>query len=258
MKATHRRAFAWSLNLLMPGLGHIFLREFVFGLFVFLITLLGTVTWVALMILHLPSWSEAVLLGLPLLFYLFTFVDINRTIRRMSRKPLHSRGAVAALLIVGLANFAVSPGGAGNLMWLNRPEIIVLDDNSLAPRYSKNDLLLVGSLGYYINVAVVDHPIMHTLPSRLDIIRYHDDDDLKTGIVLGLPGEEVEVITGVLIVNGIMYEGLRPTGIPMTGDLPLTLIERRSILVGEFRLGRLARAQQIELMQVAGKVVQPW
>lgn len=259
MNVARRRAFAWILNLLAPGLGHVFLREYVFGLFVFLITLLGVITCVALTILRLPTWSEVILLGLPTLFYLFTFVDISRTVKRVPGRDYDSRRATAVLLVVGLAYFGFAPSGVGNLVWRNRPELFVLHDSTLAPRHSQGDLVLVNSLEYYVDVAVVDHPIMHAIPSRLDIIRHRDDDgNAETGVVLGLPGEEVEVITGVLIVNGVIYEGLSPTGMRMTGDLPLTLVESRSILVVEFRLGRVVRAKQIELTQVRGKVVQPW
>lgn len=259
MNVARRRAIAWILNLLAPGLGYVFLREYVFGLFVFLITLLGVITCVALMILRLPTWSEIVLLGLPTLFYLFTFVDINRTVKRVPRRPNDSLRAAVVLLLVGLAYFSFAPSGIGNLVWRNRPEFFVLHDSTLAPRYSQGDLVLVNSLEYYVDVAVVDHPIMHAMPSRLDIIRYRDDDgNAETGVVLGLPGEEVEVITGVLIVNGVIYEGLSPTGMRMTGDLPLTQVGSRSILVAEFRLGSLVRAKQVELTQIRGKVVQPW
>jgi hypothetical protein len=227
-------------------------------LFIFLITLLGVVTWVALMILHLPAWSEAILIGLPLLFYLFTFVDLGRTAGRLQRRPFDSYRAITLLLAVGLAYFLFAPSGAGNLIWQNRPSFFTLEDSSLAPRYSRGSLLLSNSLEYYVDLAVVKHPIMHTLPSRLDIVSYEEDGEEPTGVVLGLPGEEVEVIAGTLIVNGLIFEGLSPTGTPMTGDLPLTLVGSRSILIADFQLGHLVRAHEIDLTRIEGKVTQLW
>jgi hypothetical protein len=81
MQFHKRLIFAWMLNLLLPGLGHFYWREYAFGLFVFLVMLLASVLYVASFFVPMPGAVTWLVLGLPIMFYGFTFVDLARTAR---------------------------------------------------------------------------------------------------------------------------------------------------------------------------------
>jgi len=67
------RFIPYLLHLLLPGLGHVLAKEYVFGLFVFLVTLLAVVLFFVSFLVAMPPLAEFVLLGLPVIFYVFTF-----------------------------------------------------------------------------------------------------------------------------------------------------------------------------------------
>ena len=93
MKNRKSPVFAIVLNLLLPGLGHIYWGEFLFGVFVFLIMLISVILFFVSFFLSLSLVPKIILLATPLLFYLFTFVDLVKVVRRRPapRRPGYAR-----------------------------------------------------------------------------------------------------------------------------------------------------------------------
>ena len=75
-------SFAALLNLLLPGLGHSYWRDYTFGLFIFLILLVAATLFFVSFLVTLPVLVKIILFGLPTLFYIFSFLDLARTLRR--------------------------------------------------------------------------------------------------------------------------------------------------------------------------------
>ena len=61
--------FSSLLHLLLPGLGHVFWREYAFGLFVFLVMLIAAVLFFVSFLVTIPVLVKVLLLGLPLVFF---------------------------------------------------------------------------------------------------------------------------------------------------------------------------------------------
>lgn len=255
MNTSRRLLMAWLTNLLMPGLGHVCFREITFGLFVYLITLMGIVLFVASFFVDLASWSLWILLGLPLLFYGFTFVDLMRTVRKpSSKRPVSVRRIIVALLF-GLLYQIFSPTTVTNLLWRNRPDVQRLEHTQLSPRFSPGDLLVINPLAYRLSFVVFDQPILHRLPDRYDLVQFESRTGTRfVGGVIGLPGEVVEMIDGVIIVDGGFAGESMMLGVPLVGDCPLTAVNEYSILVATFRLGRIDRVEQVPLDRLVGRV----
>ncbi len=245
---------ALLLNVLVPGLGHILWREYLFGIFVFLVCLLAVIIAVVSYFLPLSDLAVTVLLGLPVVFYVFTFFDLARSIRRLRLRVVVTRQRVIICLVIGLAYQLLSPTSPGNFALRNSPEFFQVSDNSLAPVLSKGDLAKASRLDYTINVAFAGHPIFHEIPSRFDIVRYTDDQGVKqTGLIIGLPNEEISIVDGQLYSNRTPLVADRPP-VPISGDWPLTSAGRMSILVAEVYLGTVREVHEIPLLKVSGKV----
>ena len=73
-------AFAFLLNLLMPGLGHGFWREYAFAVFVLLVMMLSAILALVSFLLSLSLPVKALMYGLPMLYFAFTFVDLRRVV----------------------------------------------------------------------------------------------------------------------------------------------------------------------------------
>ena len=123
MQLKRNLIIAWLLNLLLPGLGHFYYKEFSFGLFIYLITLLASVLFVAMFFVPLPWYAELLIFWLPILFYLFTFVDLTRTAKLKRTNFNRSRRGLVLFLVVGLGYQILAPPAAINFGWRNRPEI---------------------------------------------------------------------------------------------------------------------------------------
>ncbi len=110
-------------------------------------------------------------------------------------------------------------------------------------------------LSYLVRLMIVKKPILHSLPRRYDLVRFTDSDNRRhTGVVIGLPNEEVQVVGGVVIVNGVPDLGEAPGGIILTGDCELTRVEGYSILVATLKLGRIEQVYHVSFASLIGKV----
>jgi hypothetical protein len=245
----------WLLNLLIPGLGHIFVREYSFGLFIYLVTLIGVVLFAASFFIELSGWALLLLFGLPVTFYAFTFVDLARTVRARQTTIARSRRGWYWFLVIGLAYQLLAPTAVVNLAWRNRPEVFLHDTPRLSPRYAVGTWLKASPLAYRLEIATVSKPIMHDLPDRYDLVRFETSDgERAVGAVLGLPGEQVEIISGVVVVNGLTDYNAAPLGTPLAGDCPLTRVGEFSILVAIFNIGRVEQVLEVPLGRVTGKI----
>lgn len=255
MRITSSLIFAWLLNLLLPGLGHFYWREFSFGLFIYLITLLASVLYVALFFVPLPRYAELLILWLPVLFYAFTFVDLARTVKQKRSKMTRSGRTMIIILVVGLVYQVLSPAAVLNFGWRNRPEIYSMQNNRLNPRFATGDLLQASRLHYTVDIAFVDRPILHRLPERFDMVRFIDyAGRRRTGFIVGLPDEEVMIADGLIVADGMPDVRDGPLGINLRGDWPLTLTGQYSILVATVNLGSIENVYEVELTQLIGKV----
>lgn len=255
MKFSNTTLFGWILNLLLPGLGHVFFREYLFGVFVFLVTLIAVILFTISFFLSLPWWAAVIMFGLPLIFYLFTFADLAKTIR--SKKPVKIRATstVSMFLIIGVVYQLLAPVAPGNFIIRNRPEYFVLEDNRLSPVYHKGDLLKASQLAYSVDVYFIDRPMLHALPQRYDIVRFRTaSGQLKNAIVLGLPGETIQAAEGVVVVDGMPDFNSPPGGMILQGDCPLTSVDRYSILVAVLNLGFIEQVIEVRLDEITGKV----
>ena len=255
MKFAKSMRAAWLLNLLLPGSGHWYWKEYAFGLFVFLITLLTAVLFVASYFVPLPAPVKVLVLGLPLVFYAFTFVDLARTVRTKRKSVSRSQRVLLIMLVGAIAYQICVPIAPLNFALRNRPEIFTLGDNRLSPLFAGGDILKTSRLSYLVNIFALDGPLLHTLPERYDIVRFETDSGERgTGIVVGLPKESIEIVEGVIVVNGRPDFDTVPEGLYLAGDWPLTRAGQFSILVATLKLGSIGRVQDVPLTDLIGKV----
>lgn len=66
-------------NAIIPGAGHIYWRETLFGMFVFLVMLIAAVLFFFSFLIDLSFMVRLVLFGLPAVFFLFSMVDLGRS-----------------------------------------------------------------------------------------------------------------------------------------------------------------------------------
>lgn len=255
MKFRKSQTVGMLLNLLMPGLGHCYWREYIFGMFVFLVMLIGAALFLVSFFVDLPGSVKWLLLALPAVFYLFTFLDLYRTAVTKRGSPIRSQRGVVLFFLVGVSYLVLSPVAIGNFGLLNRPELFTINDSSFNPIYRSGDLLKANRLAYTVRIFGFSGPIIHSLPHRYDIVRYSDDVGAhRTGIVIGLPGESIEVLEGIVVVNGLPDYENRSVSLLQRGDWPLTQTNEFSILVATLSMGAVSNLRQISLDNVGGKV----
>ena len=256
LKSVYRtQTYSCFLNLLVPGLGHLFWKEYLFGIFIFLVMFLASILLVISFFITLPNLVVLVFFGLPLVFYIFTFIDLRRTVNSKCQNFSFQLRTVIFFLVVGVVYQLVSPIAPINFGLVNRPDVFFQENNRLSPMFSKGDLLKASRLAYKVDLYLVNRPILHSLPQRYDIVRYNAGSGRRfNGIVIGLPGEQIEVADGVIIVDGMPDLGEAPGGIILTGDCPLTLVDGYSILVATLSLGRIDEVHEVPLLKLVGKV----
>jgi len=94
-----------------------------------------------------------------------------------------------------------------------------------------------------------------SLPDYFEAVRFDDASGRRiTGIVVGLPGEFVEIQQGQLIVNSRPEFPRNPGSIAFGGDWPLTVTPENSILAATLNLGRVDAVHQVSLVSLTGKV----
>ncbi|MEW6049544.1 MAG: hypothetical protein AB1644_00535 [Candidatus Zixiibacteriota bacterium] len=250
-----RISVAWLLNLLLPGLGHALWREWLFGLFIFLIMLIAVVLFVVTLLVPLSAVVKVLLLGLPLVFYLFSFVDLARTVRMRRSNVMISSRRMLICLAVGIAYQFLSPSAPLNIGLNNLPELYRQSDSRLTPLFHRGDLLEASHMSYFVKLMFFERPIMHSLPQRYDIVRFEAPDKVRhAGVVLGRSGESIEMAEGVLVVNGLPDLTNGPEGISLTGDCPLTVVRDYSILVATMNSGAVDKLYQVPFSDIVGKV----
>jgi hypothetical protein len=116
-------------------------------------------------------------------------------------------------------------------------------------------MVKVSRLAYSVDLPFFDQPVVHNLPQRYDLIRFADTSGTdRTGVTIGLPGEEIEVVDGLIVASGVPVLEDSYTDLVLTGDCALTLVDQYSILVATVYLGRIDRVYQVSLTDVAGRV----
>lgn len=242
------------LHIFAPGFGHLYWREYLFGIFIFLVLLMAGALFVLSLFVTLPFYAQLIIYGLPLIFYLISFGDLYKTARRdQFKRPQSARraGIIWTLAIVYEFVFPLAPL---NFALLNAPEIFVMDTNRLAPLYRDGDLLKASRLEYTLHTWLVDKPIIHSLPDRFTIVRFDTDSRRRTGIILGLPNEEIQITDGVLLVNGTPQLAPPTAGRLINGDHPLTLAGGYSLLIAIPEFGRIDQMYEVPLSNLIGKV----
>ena len=242
------------LNLLMPGLAHFLWGDRLFGVFVFLIMILAAILAVTSLLLPLPALAVWVLIGLPIVFYLFSFADLAKAISRKRPRFEIAPLAMRMALGIGILYQLFAPTAAVNFGIRNAPEFFVVPNDNLAPILPPGELVAATSLSYNYNIPFIKRPIFHSLPERCDVVRYEAGKGRKmTGLVIGLPGETVAIDSGEILVNGFPANDQLPRGLN-AGDLPLTTVDDYSILIGGFDYGKIVNANQVNLVDLTGKV----
>ncbi|MBN1212347.1 MAG: hypothetical protein JXA92_07195, partial [candidate division Zixibacteria bacterium] len=193
--------FGAVLNLLIPGLGHVFWKEYLFGLFIFLIMLITSILFFVSFLVNLPLLVKVLMFGLPAVFYFFSFFDLARTIRTRKSKLNKTIRAVIVFLLVGVAYQVLAPNAAGNFIIHNFPKFFTLQNNRYSPVYSKGDMLKASRLAYSVDIVGFKERFIHTLPKRFDFICYNSGGEARLGVVVGLPGEEIQIIDGEVVAT---------------------------------------------------------
>ncbi len=243
------------MNLLLPGAGHIYFREYVFGIFVMLVWLIAAALFYLSYVIELNQWAKMILFGLPLVFYFFTFFDLLQSLKK--KKGFKPRGCVfsAIIYLTAFVYQAFAPVAPLNFLIVNGPIPFVITDHRLKPLYAEGKLMKASRLEYQVDIVGFDKPIFHRLPERYDLIRYTAESGLKeNAVVLGLPQEEIEIIEGTVIINGIPdFEGWIG-GLTFSGNWPLEAVGSQELLVATLNLGAIEKIYKISLLQLIGKV----
>ncbi|MBN1213737.1 MAG: hypothetical protein JXA92_14280, partial [candidate division Zixibacteria bacterium] len=122
------------------------------------------------------------------------------------------------------------------------------------PLYSDRDVLRASRLAYSVDIVGFKERVIHTLPKRFDFIRFNDGDEAQLGLVVGLPGEEIQIIDGEVVATDYALFDEKPPGLFLSGDWPLTSVDPYSILVATLKFGAVERVDKISLFDVIGKV----
>jgi len=247
--------FGLLLSLILPGAGHIYFREYLFGIFVFLIMLVTVVLFLVTFLVELPETIKLILFGLPTLFYMFSFVDLWRSIQKKpSVRP--RRDFIAWMfLAVSLGLGLLAPLSPCNFFWRNRPELFTVRESTLTPLVETGDLVGVNRMAYRVNLFFLERPVHRADPERWEIVRFRRpgcDDQL--GMIIGLGGEEVTTINDSLFIDGFPAEDPSGPLSRLAGELPLTLVDYGTILVVTLNDGVLEQSYQVPRRQISGEV----
>ncbi len=248
-------SFAFLLNVLLPGAGHLYWREYTFGLFVFLIALLAMTLFLASFIIPTTGVVIAMLFGLPMLFFLFTFVDLGKSITKRNRISQRTTKTMILYLVGAIAFQFFSPIAPVNFVLRNPPEVFTVDGNFLSPAFNDGDLVLANPLAWRADLVFVDGHYWFEIPRRGEIVRFRNGRPSSgTGVILGMFGEEVQIVDGVLVVDGIPQEADLPGQRLLQGDMALTLTNPTSILIATLNLGVVDRTYQVPADSLIGRV----
>lgn len=255
MKFYYSTWFAYLLNILLPGLGHWFWNEKLFGLFVFLITAIASALFFVSFLINLSSLAKFLMLILPVLFYFFTFVDLHKSIAPKRAGFSRTKKYALSVLSVGILFQLLVPLAPTNFMIRNLPKIEVIDNNSLSPFYSKDEVLLINPLSYRSELFFFDRSFFHTLPNRFDIVNFKGiNDENLYGMVIGLRSEEIEIWNGGLVINGVIQNKYPQLNFGAPLENTYRTVGQSSILIGTFSFGQINKLYETELENCIGKV----
>ncbi len=247
--------FGCLLSLILPGAGHIYFREYLFGIFVFLIMLGFAAVFFAAFLVTLPETIRVILFGLPLLFYLFSFVDLWKSRQRKSDKPPRSGRVALIFLFVSVGACLAIPVSPANFLLRNRLDVASVSESTVAPLIENGDLVWINRMAYRVNLFFLDRPLDHDIPERGAIIQFrHPGDDDQLGIVIGLGGEEITAVNDTLFVDGFPVQDPSGRWAALTGELTLTLVDYEAILVATLNDGVLGQSYQVPGRQIIGEV----
>lgn len=237
----------------MPGLGHAYWNEYLFGVFVFLVSIIASIMAFLMFVLPVPDSAKLLLVGLPALFYVVSFVDLYRT--TLKKKGLRAaRQAPLLFLGLGIGYQVFSPSAPLNFYLRNHHVWYRQPDNSLAPVIRKDEFVSGNKLAYRADIAFFERPRLHSLPARGDLVTNSGcEGRFRTAMVIGIGEESIEVSDGRLVVDKEVAEWLPPMGLKLSGNWPATKIQPGSVLVAEFTLGELSRTYEIPLRDVIGR-----
>lgn len=253
MNATKSKLSAFLLNLILPGWGHVFWRDYMFGIFIYLIMLIAIILFFVSFLITDNRLLIQILGVLPILFYLFTFVDLNKTVK--TKKTTTTKRKFIIFLLIGLGYQIFVPIAPINFVLRNAPDYFFVEKNNLSPIYAKGDLLKASKSAYIIDIFFLEKPLMYAMPQRYDIVRFNLNEKVKeVGIIVGLPGEEVEITDGVVIINGYPDYREPVNGMVLIGDCGLTLVDDYSILVATMSLGVIDTVYTVSFNDLIGKV----
>ncbi len=126
-----------------------------------------------------------------------------------------------------------------------------IDGNSMQPLLNARDVVLVNRLAYHVGK-----------PGRFDVVVFQRDDK-KNNVkrVIGLPGETVQIISGLIYIDGAPLEseeGLGQVSLAGRADNPILLGEDEYFLLGDNRDSsedsRFSNVGNIKEEQIQGKV----
>lgn len=253
MNTTKSKFTAFFLNLILPGWGHIYWQDYLFGIFIYLIMLIAIVLFFVSFLITDNRLLIQILGLLPILFYVFTFVDLFKTVK--TKKIAPSSKKLLIFILIGLAYQVFAPIAPVNFIIRNAPEYFIVEKNNLSPIFAKGDLLKAEKSAYIIDLFFLEKPLMHAMPERYEIVRFRQNDQpKKVGVIIGLPGEEIEITEGVVVVNGYPENREPINGIVLMGDCGLTLVDDFSILVATLNLGVIDTVYNVPLSDLIGKV----
>ncbi|HEX2896445.1 MAG TPA: hypothetical protein VHP63_00150, partial [candidate division Zixibacteria bacterium] len=187
-RLANSRASGLLLNLILPGAGHFFIRDYVFGTFVFLIWLVAASLFYLSLVIDLNFGAKLILFGLPIVFYFFTFFDFLQSYKK--KKELKKRGSLFSIFIYIIAALyqLSSPSAPVNFAIANGPIPFVLENHRLSPIYAQGTLMKASRLTYRFQFLGFGRPILHHMPERYDLVRFQSVSGHKeSAVVLGLP-----------------------------------------------------------------------
>lgn len=197
--------------------------------------------------------------SLPILFYIFSFLDLFRTMQKQNSAGVVPRGRLLVFVLAGLTYQILAPVAPGNFLIRNFPIIYQQSGNSMRPLFENGDWLKASRLDYTINLAFMNQTILHTLPDRYDIVCVDDGSGAyRSALLIGLPREEIEIIDGMLLVNGLPGQNPGMTGVSLSPDQPLTVVDQYSIIVATLRMGNIHKLYQVPLENLVGKADHLW
>lgn len=245
--------FAALLNILTPGLGHLYRRDFLFGAFIFLIIQLAAILFFVSLLISLPLLALGFIFTLPALFFVISFIDLERTVRK-KKKTLPSKAAIWLLLLAVLLQF-VSPTAPVNFFIRNAPTIQTATAEPGAPGVNEGDLLVINPAAYRVNIVFMPSSLIYDFPRPVQNVAFNSDNSRHTGMILGLSGDEVQIVDGYLAINDTAIA--LPESIS-NASLSLTFVPPDFIMIGLFEQGDLVDTKFVFVTDILGKAHRVW